>query len=346
MYQSSWDCHTDTFYVDRSSLIVMTSFFWGILVFNEKVKSISSAFVGASVLVVGLIGMARYSNPSCKVTEKRGSLPLSLSVNSQLTEALLPDNDELELGNVICKDDDSEGRNTIARRSKASTVAIKIPPVSSFSGNPRSENNQSLEDTPLIVVSSDVNSKVDELLKLTKDTDGIHLYGKILTRREFGIVCAVINGVWGGMNLIPMHFAKAQGIYGIKYLISYATGSMIVTILLWMIMYLYQLKRFNFSHQEAMKALPSLHTAKLLVPGILSGCLYSLGNVGAIVAISVLGQSVGFSCVQLSLFVSGLWGIFVFGEVQGLGKIFKWLLSSIVTIGGIVILGLQHQKMH
>jgi hypothetical protein len=196
-------------------------------------------------------------------------------------------------------------------------------------------------------IPSDVKTNEDEALKTMKDTEVIHLYGTIfVTRRELGILCAVINGVWGGMKLVPMHFARSQGIYGITYLISYASGSMIVTILMWVILYLYYLRRFQYSHHDAVKALPSFHIPVLVVPGLLSGCLYSLGNVGAIIAISVLGQSVGFSCVQLSLLVSGLWGIFIFGEVQGIEKIWKWLLSSVITIGGIVMLGLQHQKMH
>lgn len=31
---------------------------------------------------------------------------------------------------------------------------------------------------------------------------------KWLTRRRIGLLCAVIDGVWGGSILVPMHFAK------------------------------------------------------------------------------------------------------------------------------------------
>ena len=46
-----------------SSLIVLTSFAWGVFVFEEHVKSISGACCACGTLMAGLIGMSMYSRP-------------------------------------------------------------------------------------------------------------------------------------------------------------------------------------------------------------------------------------------------------------------------------------------
>jgi glucose uptake protein GlcU len=117
---------------------------------------------------------------------------------------------------------------------------------------------------------------------------------------------------------------------------------MIVTILLWSLRYLYH---YFVSGRDAMKAwnaIPSFHIREMWLQGLLSGLLYSLGNVCSILAISSLGQGVGFSFIQSSMLISGLWGVCFFREIRGLDRIMKWLLSSIATIIGILLLSHQH----
>ena len=46
-----------------------------------------------------------------------------------------------------------------------------------------------------------------------------------LTKRQLGIVGAVINGLWGGLSLIPLHYAQQEGFGGAAFLVSYACGS-------------------------------------------------------------------------------------------------------------------------
>jgi hypothetical protein len=183
-----------------ASLIVMTSFFWGVFVFHERVKSIHHAFIGVTVMVVGLIGMAQFSAPS-KISDRREPMQAA-EFSSQVSEPLLTQNVQLELKSAITWDDDSEGRNLIARRSKSAFPTM-------IGNTPSSDGILSLEATT-IVPSTDGNFiKETEVLKTCKDSDNIHIHGKIfITRREMGILCAVINGVWGGMNMIPMHFAR------------------------------------------------------------------------------------------------------------------------------------------
>lgn len=145
------------------------------------------------------------------------------------------------------------------------------------------------------------------------------------------------------MSNFAHHNQRAQGFYGAGYLISYSVGSMIITILLWCLRYsfhLYQLRDFN----KAFNALPSFHFRILIGPGSLAGFLYSLGNFCSIIAVTALGQGVGFSFVQTSMLFSGLWGIFYFREIQGAEMITKWMISSALTVIGILCLSYEHQS--
>ena len=77
------------------------------------------------------------------------------------------------------------------------------------------------------------------------------------------------------------------------------------------------------------------------LPGATAGSLWSLGNVGSIVAVEHLGQGVGYSASQAALLISGIWGIFYFREVTKPMIICKWFLSAFVTIIGILLLGYE-----
>jgi glucose uptake protein GlcU len=117
---------------------------------------------------------------------------------------------------------------------------------------------------------------------------------------------------------------------------------MIVTIILWLLRYLYHYFASDRDAMKAWNAIPSFYIREMWFQGLLSGLLYSLGNVCSIFAISSLGQGVGFSFIQSSMLISGLWGVCFFREILGFDRIMKWLLSSIVTIIGILLLSREH----
>jgi len=109
-----------------------------------------------------------------------------------------------------------------------------------------------------------------------------------------------------------------------------------------MIRYAYNLHLLEYNYHDAYYALPSFHIREMWVVGVLSGSLYSLGNFCSIIAVTALGQGVGYSFTQTSMLISGLWGIFYFKEVKGIGRISKWIMSSIITIVGILWLSYEH----
>lgn len=146
------------------------------------------------------------------------------------------------------------------------------------------------------------------------------------------------------MNLIPLHYAKRDlGISGAGYLISYATGSMIVLLVIWFGIFVFYFIKKGNNVKDAIEALPKFNLKEIGFNGILAGLLYSIGNFSAILAVSYLGQGVGFSFCQGTLIISGLWGTFYFHEITNKQTIMKWFASAIITVSGIIWLSFQHE---
>lgn len=299
-----------------SSLHVVCSLCWGILVFNEKIRSIQGTCGAALTLIVGLVGMSIFSAPAKKNGE-------SVAKGYGESNLLLKDSKEVKLSLSATSSEDQADVTAVEE-----AVAIAMTNTDSYvvASPSRIEKNG--------------NEKMDE-----KKEDEFQIFGGKcwLSRRQLGILGALINGVWGGNKYIPLHYASKEGYHGAGYLISYSTGSMLITIIMWLMRYIYNLYCWDFDRIQAYNALPSFHLREMWLAGLLAGGFYSLGNLCSIMAVTSLGQGVGFSLCQTQMLVSGVWGIFFFGEVQGFNRIFKWLLSSVLTVVGILWLSNEHQ---
>lgn len=157
------------------------------------------------------------------------------------------------------------------------------------------------------------------------------------SRRSLGQLSALMCGVWGGSCMVPMHYSNGNT-HGLGYVISFATGALVVTNMLWILRFGYLVFTMR-SALAAYNSLPSFHLRVMCLPGATAGALWSIGNVGSIIACQRLGQSVGYSATQAALFVSGIWGIFYYNEVTKSSVIVKWFLSAMVTVSGILLLG-------
>eukprot|EP00979_Chaetoceros_neogracilis_P017065 scaffold10175_cov268-Chaetoceros_neogracile.AAC.21 len=111
----------------------------------------------------------------------------------------------------------------------------------------------------------------------------------IIRRRRLGIAAAIFNGVWGGSILVPMQFAPSQA-SGTGYVISFAIGASIVTILLWVIRFVYLLYQFDMNVVRTYNALPSLHLRIMWLPGGIAGTLWSIGNIASMISVENLGE--------------------------------------------------------
>jgi len=161
-------------------------------------------------------------------------------------------------------------------------------------------------------------------------------------KRTLGILSAVFTGIYGGSIMAPMKFAPPDA-KGTHFLISFGIGAALVTLTLWIIRYLYLCQRHG-SMSGAYQALPSFHFRKMWLPGSACGTLWSIGNFFSIISVEFLGEGVGYSVVQASMLVSGLWGIFYYKEIEGREAISKWFLSASITVLGILLLSYEHHE--
>lgn len=309
-----------------SSLVVVSSFCWGIFVFHEKVHSVFGACCAGLLLCSGLVGMSRYSSPR---------VPSAKKEVRRVSEDKMPLLNES--GEEPAKDGSASPSADLIARKRLTHLEMDSPKASKA------------DKVPLLPL------ELDSSVPPRKNTDSsfskeenpstvVLLNGRLsMTKRQLGIVGAVINGTWGGTNMIPLHYASLEGYGGAGYTISFAIGAALVTVFMWLLRYLHHVFRTRGSFREAFHALPSFHLREMWRSGLLSGSLYSLGNFGSIIAVTYLGQGVGYSFTQLSMLVSGLWGIFYFKEITGADMITKWILAATTTIIGIIWLSFEHE---
>jgi hypothetical protein len=168
------------------------SFLFGIIIFEEKVKNFLRTCLAFAFLVVGLIGMSRYS-------------------------AHVPDN--------------KEGMSALSHRSLPPLGSLGLKRTKSGSSDsnvplPNTTKLQVVEIEPLII-DDEANIMGGQPLEINTKSraskDHVVLFGGrlSLTRRQLGVLGAVVNGAWGGMNLIPLHYAmRDDGLTGAGYLVS------------------------------------------------------------------------------------------------------------------------------
>lgn len=131
---------------------------------------------------------------------------------------------------------------------------------------------------------------------------------------------------------------------GAAYVISFGIGASIVIMGAWCLRYSCLLARLG-SPVKAYQALPAFHFRTMWQPGGTAGLLWSLGNFCSILSVRFLGVGVGYSVIQASMIVSGLWGIFFFKEVVGAPSIARWMGSAFTTLGGILLLSYTHESL-
>jgi Transmembrane family, TMEM144 of transporters len=318
-----------------SSCVVLSSFTWGIFVFAEPVHSKTQACLAMGCLILGLLGMSYYSSNdrNCDATETTTNGGAETLASETLENNVR--NDTSAISNLSVTSTGTE-LITLTKRNRPYTKGQLQPTDDSPNDN---EVISLLPDAP--ATASGGTEWVVLSVLWSHHTVRV-------PKRQFGMVLAAVFGFWIGSSMVPMKLAPANA-QGPRFLISFAAGSALVNAVAWLLRYLYnvfQCRRDSgenrSSWSEAYRALPCLHWQVMWRPGGLSGLLWSIGNFFNLLSVHTLGQGVGYPLVQSSLLVSGLWGIFYFQEVQGRGRISKWILSSLITLCGIVMLGRQH----
>jgi hypothetical protein len=162
-----------------------------------------------------------------------------------------------------------------------------------------------------------------------------------LNHGQLGVLAAIIDGAYGGSVLVPMHYARSSETQGLAFVLSFAIGCATVVSVIWILRFLFYCQRTQ-SFSEGFQSLPSFHFTTIGPSAILAGLIWSLGNVSAILSVTILGQGVGYSIVQSQLLVAGLWGVFYYREIRGRRVVTSWFIFACVTVIGILLLSLEH----
>ncbi|CAM6095212.1 unnamed protein product [Calypogeia fissa] len=144
-----------------------------------------------------------------------------------------------------------------------------------------------------------------------------------------GVICAAVVGVSNGSFLIPLKYAT-QEVKGVEYLVSFGVGTIIITAFLLMCHSILQVMLG--------RPRPAMQFKVAAGPGLLTGLLWSAGNVSSIYAMQYLGLALGWPLVQCQLLVSAMWAVFYYEEVSG-RKAASILLAScgLVVVGAIML---------
>ena len=297
-----------------SSIIVLTSFVFGFIFFHEEIKDFGQTCMAFVFLLSGLGGMSRFSaHPNASSSSSDGQ-PQQMAPNGRRASSFTGNGSEHA---TLSKAQASQQTQQILTPANTGLSPLEMEPL------------MMMNDPEDDIMNGRILDVDDDKERATKDRI-VFWGGRIsLTRRQMGILGAVINGAWGGMNLIPLHFAQQDGLSGAGYLISYAGGALIVNTILWILFFGYYYIQKKGNAEEAWECLPGWHVEELWFPGLMAGLLYSLGNFTSILAVTYLGQGTGYSFIQMQLFVSGLWGVFYFREIKGFEVIVKWFGISI-----------------
>lgn len=329
-----------------SSIMILVNFIWGIGVFHEPVNSIFNAAVAFGFLAMGVVGMAHFSSSNKKedavVHKRKEKDDRPFSSSNRKEDNAVP----------IFKRKEKDDRDVVPSlivKSSWWLSARKL--IGIFSKNINNDDDKIKNDDPCenhFLMPQQQNG--GSTFNYDSEEDGTNSpnvtfrlgpkFSITLTRRTAGLAGAAANGFLSGSSLIPLHYAKTQqGLGGIKYIPSFATGSLLANAFLWILIFISRYKTsLSYTWNYCM---PSWHLKQLLLPGLASGTLMSVGMFGSILATTYLGQGVGNSIVQSKILVSGLWGILYFGEIQGFKNRILWFASACLTVSGILLLSME-----
>lgn len=317
-----------------SSFIVLVSFIWGIFIFDEQVHSRVGASLAVFSMMLGLLGMSYFSSPesvSSDHVEDEELFVDALTTHDAEDPSSVPRRRQSGVdyqGLDTNEAEDEDGRAGIIQMESKLKLTERTD-----------ESEYSLSDHD----ASDSASLASLSAALQDPTmEQVLVCGVTLTKRHLGMLAAAFCGIWGGSIMVPMKYAP-KDTKGTHYLVSFAIGSSLVTLSLWLFRYLYNAYKCK-SMIKAYRNLPSFHFREMWLAGGLSGTLWSIGNFFSLISVFYLGEGVGYPLVQTSILISGLWGIFYFKEVTGTERISKWFLSSLLTIFGILLLSYEHHE--
>jgi hypothetical protein len=310
-----------------SSLIITVAMLWGTLFFEEEVSNPGLAACAFLLLAGGVSTMSYFSVP---VAEAH---PASTKSDGHRQEAT--------------------GDEVAESNADAFFIATPLHPegIEETSGAPNDEENR-------------IAARLEPERGAARNEKSLAV----------GLAAAAFNGIWGGSLMVPMKIAANEGaVTGIDYVVSFGVGVALVTAGMWVLFALWRAASLSGRQRGGKHRpptapydglpgagdnpggrvppvespvfacvdhldLPGLQPRVMAVPGALAGCTWALGNFSAMYATLELGEAIGYSSCQAAVMVSGLWGIFYFGEAPR-GALF-FGIGALACTAGIILLSL------
>merc|ERR1711907_515714 len=179
--------------------------------------------------------------------------------------------------------------------------------------------SQSGEETTLYVEHDSLKDNEEHLAK-TSD-------------KALGIIFSLMTGLAGGSVLVPMQYVS-DAHTGLAFVPSLGIGAAAFAPVV-------PLLYFGYNGQLSSLVIEDLKLGSCLLPGLLAGAIWNIGNTASIWAIPRLGFSVAYPMMQCALLVSALWGVFVFDEIKDKQTIFILFVSGGILLGGAAILSIS-----
>ncbi len=174
------------------SLNVLTSCYFGVFVFKEHVKS----FYGMIILVVGFVGMSRYAGPENKVVDVIPPSKIESDEENTMT-TIASDSDDSKESNEMIDEIITENYEYAGKDSSSSRGPYNLR------GNvTRRLQSPQREMKPF---NKCINDDGRGSLSYKKRKRPVNFN---LSRRQCGILGAIVNGTFGACKYIPMHYAR------------------------------------------------------------------------------------------------------------------------------------------
>jgi glucose uptake protein GlcU len=163
----------------------------------------------------------------------------------------------------------------------------------------------------------------------------------------WGILCAIYVGLSFGSTMAPLRAMSAPGEVGVAdFSLGFGVGTAVISPI---VCAMFVLVRSWFTRARRRKPAPARHCGGRFVafmmprqaalPALCGGFVLGLGNVCIMYAVDLLGMVLGVPLSNISMVVSGLWGILLYREIRGL-EIFVWGCGVAVIGGGAVMLAI------
>jgi hypothetical protein len=187
--------------------------------------------------------------------------------------------------------------------------------------------------THVHVDNRDIDKQTTTANKHKTKTDAKDIFDRFSpqTRRIVGFVLIVAVGLLYGSAFIPMIYMGQQNKNAnyLDYLLAYYSGIFMTTFV------------FLIINSALMKNRPTVYPT-LMLPGLVSGLAWALGDICYFLAAGALSQAISFPISAIGPpVVSGLWSVILYKEVKGVRNL-GFLISGIfLAFVASILIGLS-----